>query len=52
MIWGGAGAKAEKKLNGYSRRKKKTQLNNPERLVAEQKKTQREFSARGRPSDH
>ena len=35
MIWGGARAKAGKKLNGYSRRKKKTQLNNPE-----EKKTQ------------
>ena len=31
MIWGGARAKAvKKKLNGYSPRKKKTQLNNPE----------------------
>ncbi len=31
MIWGGARAKAgKKKLNGYSPRKKKTKLKNPE----------------------
>ncbi len=45
MIWGGLGQKREKKLNGYSRRKgKKVQ-----RLVAEEKKTQREFAPRGHP---
>ncbi len=46
MIWGGARAKAgKKKLNGYSPRKKKTQLNNPEKKLnsrlARKKKAQR-----------
>ncbi len=45
MIWGGARAKAGKKNSTATRPgKKKVQ-----RLVAEEKKTQREFSARGPP---
>ena len=52
------GKSGKKKLNGYSRRKKKLKkkLNSPlarkkkvQWLVAEEKKTQREFSPRGPP---